>query len=363
MKNIIVSLHFNPAYIGHMKAWYKLCSECGYDTILYFAQEYSEYFEKEDYKFTTNINVVEKFKPDCAVVQNIGIEDISFFRWCRKNKCFLFYILHEPYMGIKEILKERNNAFKQMIASILNLWLCYKSNHVIICSKYALLNCKKYMKFILSKISFMPLLFLDDYLSDETVKREYCSMIGTYTSSHGCDYFIEFIKEAYIRKVPLKFQIATRSDITDKLSDPVFQKMQNTGQLIVQQGRPLTEKEMSEAFRRSFSVWNGYLRSTQSGVLPNSFMQGTPVIATHLPSFDEYVEIGKTGSFIKNMEPNEILNAVNDIQANGKKMCDECRNYFLNHFYYRSQLHRYKSIVSKSLPKKSHDNILKESKF
>ena len=69
-----------------------------------------------------------------------------------------------------------------------------------------------------------------------------------------------------------------------------MKKMQDEGQLLVQQGRPLTEEEMSAAYRRSVATWNGYRRSTQSGVLPNAFMQGTPVIATKLGSFEEFVK-------------------------------------------------------------------------
>ena len=41
MNILIVSKHFSPGFIGHMKAWYKMCEECGYQTELYFDSQYS----------------------------------------------------------------------------------------------------------------------------------------------------------------------------------------------------------------------------------------------------------------------------------------------------------------------------------
>lgn len=350
MKIIISSRHFSPAFIGHMKAWYRLCEACGYTVKLYFDEEYEKYFSGEKYEYTTSLSVVEDFGPDYAVIQNIGFENVELFRWCRKNNCFLFYILHEPYMGFSEILKEGNKAPKQLIASILNNWLCQKADKVIICSNYARSNCEKYMKSIEQKLVYMPLLFLDDFDTEDETERQYISMIGTYAVSHGSDVFLSFIRESYTRGSQLKFQIATRSDLREKLSDPIYEKMEKDGTLLLQQGRPLTEKEMCNAYRRSYVVWNGYRRSTQSGVLPNSYMQGTPVIATHLPSFDEYVIPGKTGAFAESMEYSDITKAIDEVLKNGKNLNTGCREYFLKYFYYGSQIDTFREIIRSSRP-------------
>ena len=353
MKIIISSRHFSPAFIGHMKAWYKLCEACGYTVKLFFAEEYEKYFFGEEYSYTTSLSEIEEFAPDYAVVQNIGFEDVELFRWCRKNKCYLFYILHEPYMGLSEILKEGNKAPKLLLASILNQWLCQKANKVIICSKYARSNCEKYMKSITRKLEYMPLLFLDDFEETAQTERQYISMIGTYAVSHGSDVFLHFMKEAYSRGLQLKFQIATRSDLKEQLSYPIYKEMEKEGALLLQQGRPLTEKEMCEAYRRSFVVWNVYRRSTQSGVLPNSYMQGTPVIASQLPSFEEFVIPERTGCFVESMEYKNILKAINEVINNGERINLGCREFFMKHFFYGSQIDSFREIIELSKTKKA----------
>lgn len=346
MNILIVSKHFSPGFIGHMKAWYKLIEECGYHAKLFFDQTYEKYFDAGEYNYTTGLDEVESFQPNIAVVQNTGFENIEFFRWCRKHDCKIFYILHEPYMGVRELLKDGGYIVKQAVASVLNVWLCAKATRIVLCSKYAEENCRKYMKGAYRKRAFLPLLFLDDYLEHQDNRREYFSMIGTYAESHGSDVFIRYIKEAYESGVEQKFQIVTRSNIAKMISDPVYKEMQDKGQLLVQQGRPLTEEEMNAAYRRSIATWNGYRRSTQSGVLPNSFMQGTPVIATKLGSFEEFVQPEYTGTFIDNFESSTITDAVDKIREAGSFINMKCRAFFLAHFYYQNQLDSFKKIVN-----------------
>lgn len=354
MKIVISSLHFSPAFIGHMKAWYKLCQGCGYTVLLYFSEEYEKFFDSEEYLYTTCQEKVEDFAPEYAVVQNIGLENLKFFTWCKNNHCFLIYILHEPYMGFSEIIKEGNMAPKQLIASLLNSWLCRKADKVIVCSEYARYNCHKYMKSIDKKMEMMPLLFLDDFDDSDNTERQYVSMIGIYAFSHGSDVFLQYIKKAYMRGTKLKFQIATRSDLKEQLSEPIYHQMEKDGILLIQQGRPLTEKEMCAAYRRSLVVWNGYRRSTQSGVLPNSYMQGTPVIATHLPSFDEYVIPGVTGVFMESMQFEDIDKAIAETLKYEEKLNIECRKYFLNHFYYDNNLEAFRQIIDSAKAREMH---------
>ena len=346
MNILIVSKHFSPGFIGHMKAWYNLSEECGYNTKLFFDQKYEKYFDVNEYNYATRLNEVENYQPNIAVVQNTGFENIEFFKWWTKHNCKIFYILHEPYMGMKELLKEGSYFAKQSVACVLNVWLCAKATRIVLCSKYAEENCQKYMKMAYRKRAFLPLLFLDNYYEKKDAGREYFSMIGTYAEAHGSDIFIKYIKDAYENGSKQKFQIATRSDITKMLSDPVYKEMQDKGQLLVQQGRPLTEEEMNAAYRRSIATWNGYRRSTQSGVLPNAFMQGTPVIATKLGSFEEFIEPWCTGAFIDNFEFYTITDTVSKIREAGSIINENCRTFFLAHFYYRNQLDAFKKIVN-----------------
>lgn len=139
-------------------------------------------------------------------------------------------------------------------------------------------------------------------------------MIGGYSPARASDEFLGFVKYIGENGLGIKLQIATRSSIEDKLSDPIFKEMIESGQLVVRQGRPLSSEEINLAYRTSICTWNAYRRSTQSGVLPNAFMQGTPVIATHVGSFDDYVIPGETGEFIRDYNPKTIIDAYQKIE-------------------------------------------------
>lgn len=346
MKNIlIVSLHFSPGFISHMSAWYKLCEQCGFMPLLYGDAQYSKYYENTEYRFTTKAEIVESFKPDFAVVQNTGFENVKFFKWCKKKGCKILYILHEPYMGFKELLKDGTYCLKQAVACILNVWLCNRSEKVIVCSQYAEDNCRRYMKEAYKKAVRFPLLFMDEF-SEEGEERKYFSLIGTYATSKGSDLFLKFMKDSVSKGYKINFQIATRTNLTEQLKDEILQRLVCDGKLIIQHGRNMSTDEINGAYRRSICCWNGYRRTTQSGVLPNAYMLGTPVLATKLGSFREFVTPGQTGVFIDNENTESIYQGYLKVKANSKEMSEECRKYFIENFFYGSQEQRLKEIIN-----------------
>lgn len=336
-------MHFGPGHTAHLDAYKHLLDECGFESALFLAPAYLKLFSDEKIKkdIITSLEDALKFKPDVVWLYNIGFEDRQFIR-AFKQHSKLVYVLHEPYMGIHEILKEGKNIPYMVVAALLNAWICSQSYRVVLSSAYAVANCKKYMPGTYQKSLTFPLIFPDKYIS--TSKRQYFSMIGGYSDPHASDEFLSFVKESH-QKNTIKFQIVTRTDISEKLKDTVLQKMMKDGRLLIQHGRPLTEDEMNLAYRRSFCTWNAYRRSTQSGVLANSFMQGTPVMATHLGSFEEYVKNGETGVFVNDYNYETIFNAYQQIVQNVEKMTQCCRNTFLERFYYRSQIKRFKEII------------------
>lgn len=344
MKNIlIVSLHFSPGFIGHMNAWYKLCEQSGYKPMIYIDKQYAKYYQGAEYRYSTEIGDLTEFRPEFAIVQNTGFENIAFFNWCKKNDCKILYTLHEPYMGIRELLKDGTYCVKQAAACVLNLWLCQKSEKVILCSNYAEDNCKRYVKSAYKKKVRFPLIFMDEYSEKE--EKKYFSLIGTYATSKGSDLFLRFVKDSVKKGYDIDFQIATRSNLDAQLKDDILQELIKKGKLIVQHGRNLSTDEINAAYCRSICCWNGYRRTTQSGVLPNAFMLGTPVLATQIGSFTEFVIPGKTGEFIDNEDIESIYKGFLKIKERCDVMSDECRQYFLREFFYGNQEEKFRKIL------------------
>ena len=344
MRIIISSLHFSPAFIGHMKAWYKLCCIKRYSPLIYIDEAYKEYFEDE-YNITTKENDVINYNPEYVIVQNIGFENIKAFTLYKRLNCKIIYMLHEPYPGLVELAKEGKDFIRLLVASSLNVILCNKADHVIVCSKYAEANCKRYMPKTYNKTTIIPLLFLDNYNAKEEIERRYVSYIGTYTDSHAADVFVEYARQSFLKGKKTLFRITTRSNIESIVSDSICRRMIESGHLLIQQGRPLTESEMGKAFRESIVVWNGYRKSTQSGVLPNSYMYGTPVLASNLPAFREHIIHEHSGMFIDIHNFDSIDYAIEYVINNQEKMSNNCRSFFCNKYYYISQI----EIVDKML--------------
>lgn len=342
IKVLICSLHFGAGHTAHLSTYNKMINECGYEAALYLDKQYMDLF----HEFTGNVFFEEEdakaFCPDIVWIWNVGLEDIHLIKVFKRLNAKIIYVLHEPYMGLRDLMTEGSLIVRKTIANLVNFWICNHAEKIILCSPFAVKQTEKYMRNMLKKSIQFPLLFMDDMISD--VERKYFSLIGAFSHPHGSDLFLNFVKNSEGNN-EICFQIATRSDIGNILKDKSLQRMIDDGRLIIQQGRPLTEKEMNEAYRKSICTWNGYRHCMQSGVLANSFMQGTPVVATHLGSFDEYIKDGYNGAFIDNFTYESIFHAYQQIASNIDAISSNCRDTFLNNFYYKNQEARFKDIV------------------
>lgn len=350
MKILISSLKFGVGHVAHLRAYMQLVKSCGYEAAAFVNGRYIEFLDRTSCEFFDNREQIKLFSPDVAIIYNTGFEDINFLKFCKSEHIKTIFVLHEPYMGIRELLKDGDYCVKEAVGSMLNSYLCSKADLVFLSSKYAIENCKKYMPRAYKKSAEFPLIFQDSFLMKG--KRKYFSLIGGYAYSHGSDIFLDFIKKSY-RTNNILFQIATRNNIEEQLNDPIIKKMIESERLVVKQGKALSSEEIDAAYRSSICTWNGYRRSTQSGVLANSYMQGTPVIATNVGSFNEYVSDGKTGKIIGNFEYETLLNSYLEVSNNIETMEKCCRDAFKTYFFYANQ----KDIFTKIMTQFMRDSI------
>lgn len=349
MKILISSLKFSVGHVAHLKAYIQLVKSCGYEVAVYVNKKYIGFLDRTSCVFFDSREQIKMFNPDIAIIYNTGFENVSYLNFCKREHIKTIFVLHEPYMGIRELLKDGDYCVKEAIGSALNFYLCAKADLVFLSSKYASKNCKRYMPEAYKKGVEFPLIFQDLFLMNG--ERKYFSLIGGYAYSHGSDIFLDFIKKSY-KANNILFQIATRNNIEEQLDDPIIKKMIKSKRLVVQQGRTLSSEEINAAYRSSICTWNGYRRSTQSGVLANSYMQGTPVIATDVGSFNEYVNDGKSGKIIRNFEYETLLNSYLEVSSNIETMEKCCRDIFKKCFFYTNQKNTFDEIVTQLARKK-----------
>jgi glycosyltransferase involved in cell wall biosynthesis len=187
---------------------------------------------------------------------------------------------------------------------------------------------------------YLPLMYDDEEpaadLRNLGQKRHF-GYIGSLCRSHGFDQYLEFVRYALQRKLNISFLIASRNPIPSRvMNDPLFRR--NLDKVEIRCGKPLGNREMNGCYAESICVWNLYRRSTQSGVLPKAFMFGTPVIATRIGSFPEFIQDGVNGRFASARDHQGIWTALEDIRSNIGAYAANSRRTFLEAFYYRSHL-------------------------
>lgn len=338
---VVSSLKFSPGHLSHIIAYAKLFSEMGNDTKLWLHEDYKKLIK--DYQFPVlwypenicrNANII--------LFANVSTKNHIFARNFKKEGTRIIYLYHEPWDGFKQYLKEGvKQTIKATVAHYFSIRLLQLSDLVIVPSKYAFELYKNTDIKYNTNVIVIPLLF-DNEMSREIdpSKKTYLSYVGHAVKGHAFDVFIDFVKYIYKNHFQVKVEIATRTDLTNLLErDRLLSLMVTEGVLRIAHGRPLTNEEINEAYERSFCVWNIYRRSTQSGVLPKAFMFGTPVLASNIGSFPEYVRNGENGFLVeRNYTFDELLDLVVKTKQDIQRMAKSCRETFETTFYWRNYL-------------------------
>jgi len=294
-------------------------------------------------------------KFDFVFIQNPSTENHPFSRRIKQQgkEPLIFYIYHEPFDGFRKKLEEGMKGFiKAIIAHEFNKKTLKLVDCVLLPSSSAVNTYETLDIRHNPKYHYLPLLFEDEaqnyskHISRND--RPFFSYIGTVAKAHDFDGFLKYMEFAYENKLGAKFLIATKSKIGNVIaSKPLLTKMISNGQLEVIHGKPLSNEEINDCFAKSFCVWNLYRRSTQSGVLPKAFMFGTPVIASPIGSFPEFVTPGQNGEIIgasKNFQ--EISEALEKINGSFERYSTGARKSFLDTFHYKANIERLRKIIA-----------------
>lgn len=348
-KALIVSLHFSPGHSSHMVAWKNALEEIGYEVEFLLHPQYQEMSSN-----TLSASFSEDSLNDVyevVVIQNPSLRNKRFASSIKKTcDSRIVYIYHEPWDSIRNNLKEGPKVFTKKALSFFH----HRSflplvDIVVLPSEHAKsLYLKRYRK-MKERGSVIPLLFTDEITDEsfDTENKEFFSYIGHAIRGHAFDMYIKFIHYCLERESDMKFMIATRTDISYIFEkEEWLMKSISNGRLLIRHGRPLSNEEINESFKRSFAVWNVYRRSTQSGVLPKAFMFGTPVLASNVGSFLEFVEPSVNGEIVDNeFDFEEIYERLINMKQNIHNYSQNARESFLNCFYYKANIMKLASVI------------------
>jgi glycosyltransferase involved in cell wall biosynthesis len=350
---VIVSLKFSPGHLAHIVAHWKLFIELGYRSHAILADEYKTMAQESGIDFEIYSDDSALSDIDIALIYNLSVSDHSFINRLRKDnpaaKVLLMY--HEPYEGFTtgvnrfvHRLSTGNEIVRYIGRHVFSVAVLKSVDMVLLPSEEAermyLASDARYNK----NFCRFPLIFDDEARKIDCSAKKYFSYIGSVSGDHGFEDFLSFMTYAWERDSSIEFQIVTRNAVSNQLVK--FKEQIEQGLLRVEEGRPQPSAVMNAAYSRSKCTWLAYRRSTQSGVLCESFMFGAPVIATPLGSFPAYVT-GENGMLVKNSRDFEgIYRAYLAISHVEDKYCKAARDTFLQRFYYQNFIESFERILS-----------------
>ena len=341
MKKIaILSGKFSIGVLSSLEALYELIEINNWTAFFIINDEYKHYIDTNKYKNIIEINNINNLFIDCLIIYNISFYDRTIIKKLKRinHKIKVIFIYHEPWRGYwLEFKRQKSfrNYLKTFGRKILSMQILKMVDEIWLPSEMAKVEyCKIDYKFNNNYYVF-PLIFRDELnFSIKLKDKKFFSYIATVDSSRRFNDFLAFIKKYSNKKSEFKFLIATKSNL-NKYIDKDLKNMIDKKQLVIIHNHNLTTEEINDAYYKSWCVWLLYETSTQSGVLCKSFMFGTPVIASNIEAFREYID-NSTSAIINDYRDMEnIFNEALYIKRNLNELSENARKKFLNTFYYK----------------------------
>ena len=346
MRVAVASLRFAPGHVAHLRAYRELFLDLGCEVGLFLDQGYDGFIDSaENVYFINGISDILEWKPDSILSYNIANENITLARQCRKKEIKFFYVLHEPWFGLKDTLALGRRMPRRIAANVVNYLTSHYACKVILASENGKQNYLTHMKHCNKCYAVFPLIFCDDYDTSKDLERKYFSFIGGFTEPRACSAYLDFVRHALSNNLDYRFCIATRNPIDGYLTDAVLQNAIKERKLVVFAGRPMTSEEINQHYREAICTWNAYKMSTQSGVLPNALMQGTPVLVTDRGDSAGIISDKREGCFVSLPHENkEIQQAFEYISKHVDEMSRAARDTFHKDYEYKVYLNKAKEV-------------------
>lgn len=353
MKSIIASKNYNPGHFSHMIANAKLLKKNGYEIYFRWHDAFNSMFTGLEGlgEIPRNTTLLTLKAGDLFIVWFPSISVLFDMLAVRIfTSARIIYVYHEPFESISAYLDsgfDWKKTVRIVLISYVNRLLAFCSNTIILPSAKAF-NTYRLKYHSTKPYAYIPLLFDDEsYEFVELPKRRYVSYIGTIAADHAFDKYVDFVEEALKspKMFDLDFLIATRTklpaNVRDRLQNCIF-----AGRVRILEGAPLSNKVINLCYAQSWIVWNAYRRSMQSGVLPKSYMFGTPVLTTELNRSEFFIN-GMHGAEIESTyQYNEIESAILTVKENFLHISNSCKDMFLKTFYYEANSDSFIKLVS-----------------
>ena len=350
----VMSAKFAPGHFTHLIGLYQLCRSCGLTPSLLLDPGYTLFLkESPEYDHIALPLEKEGTAPDTLLIYNQSLQDLRIIGTLRKRNPVMKVILviHEPWNGYRAWLSDffhGREALRPTIAVmgryVFARLLLPRVQTVLLPSQEAFRNYQKICARYNPNSAILPLLCSDEYSTTNIGEKKYFSFVSTATNSHNFKLFLDYVKYKSARDPEALFQIATRSDVSASL-DSDLQDLMHQGRLLINHAHSLSNTEINRTYASSNCTWMLYGRSTQSAALCKSFMFGSPVIASDIGSFQEFVDESSGIILKEGYSLEDIDQAYTRILANLKQYAQGARDAFFRLFHYEEYMESFQKIL------------------
>lgn len=347
---VILSLRFNPAFLQFLTGFAMAVRELGYEPAFLLDPAYCQFTKLGTVAPVYDLDTISQAgRWTHALFLNPAVENRGLAAKFKKEATRVLYLFHEPWQfSLDYLLSEGlGPTVRAALAHHATVPVLRLADTVMVPSRYGLrIYGERDIRFNRSAVYF-PLI-LDDEVSEEVAsllpRKRYCAFIGNPCRAHGFDQYTSFMHYGLAHRRDLQFLVASRFPLPPSFTrNPLV--LHNADKVEIRCGRPLSDDEINLAYAESFCVWNLYRRSTQSAVLPKAYMFGSPVIASRIGSFPEFVQDGVNGRFAQGDDPEGILNAAEDMRENLTAYSISCRKMFHEVFFYKARLNDLRQLL------------------
>jgi glycosyltransferase involved in cell wall biosynthesis len=342
-KVALISLRFSPAFIQHLIAYAKAMKELGHDPEFLLDRGYRDFPELEVVACLREADAdTLAVAWEYAVFLNPSPENGNLANALKRKGTKILYVYHEPWQMSFDFIWSQGliGTLKLIMAHHVTVPALTLADTVILPSRNALRVYQKSDARYNRNSIYFPLIYDDEEnaaIPTMLEQKRYFGYIGNLCRSHGFDHYLSFVRFAFQRNLNISFLIASRNRFPSRvMNDPLFSR--NSAKIEILCGKPLGNADINLCYAKSICVWNLYRTSTQSGVLPKAFMFGTPVIASKIGSFPEFIQEGVNGRFASARDHEGTWTAFEEIRSNLGMYAANSRKTFLETFYYRPHL-------------------------
>jgi glycosyltransferase involved in cell wall biosynthesis len=348
----ILSLRFNPGFLYLLKAYNKAIRALGGEPAFVLDEGYKQFPDLLNCAPIFGSEALGEQDWSHAIILNPSLMNKAAANMLKQRGARILYIFHEPWQMSLSYLRNEGlrDTLKAALAHRMTVPVLAMADTVILASQFALNLYRRVDLKHNPRAAYFPLIYDDDSrnsIEELLPAKQYFSFVGNLCRAHGFDQYVTVMRDALLSGQDMRFLIASRFPLPRAIAeDPVLQGF--TDRVEIRCGLPLSDEEINRCYARSFCVWTVYRRSTQSGVLPKAYMFGSPVIASRVGSFPEFVQDGVNGRFADGGDVRGILDRVEDMRASITSYAANCRKTFLDTFFYKARLNDLQHLLDVS---------------